>query len=134
MSRDWPKHPSSLVALARATDPATSHGAAEAATGELADLHGRIVRAIATNAEACRDPRAGLTTTEIAEALSKPRDSISPRMAALVKARIIEDSGERRIPRGHTRPSIVWRAARTPAEAQSDHDKREAVLAALREW
>lgn len=101
-------------ALARTTDPATSHEAAAAATPYVGDLKKGIVKVL-------RGVPSGLTASEIAEQLGLPRDSISPRMPALVKARMVRSIGARKPP-GHRVASTVWVLA---------HPGRDAALAAL---
>jgi DNA-binding MarR family transcriptional regulator len=89
---DWAK--------ARTSDPDTSHGAAASLTeGKLSRLHARIILCLL---------RADLTTTEIGQNTQTDRDTISPRMPTLVAGGWVEDSGDRRVPIGKRRPSIVW--------------------------
>jgi Helix-turn-helix domain len=93
-----------LFAWARNSDPDTAHAAADALSGSeaLARLQKRVCTTLAAHPE-------GLTTTEIARLVGLPRDSISPRMKTLAEGQFVEDSGERRVPVGKTRSSIVWR-------------------------
>jgi DNA-binding transcriptional ArsR family regulator len=94
-----------LFAWARRTDPHTAHDAASSLTSEtLAHLQKLVCERLAAHPE-------GLTTTEIAEEVGLPRDSISPRMKKLTEVQLVVDSGERRVPAGKTRRSIVWRLA-----------------------
>ncbi len=98
---------------ARSSDPVTSQEAA----GQL-DLN-RLEQA---TLEALRRSACGLTTHEIAEETGRERDSISPRMKRLVKAGLVCDSGEKRIPQGRTRRAIVWQAVQEKPKPQGFHD------------
>jgi len=90
---DWAK--------ARTTDPETSRLAAKALSDEkLSALHALIILALLHRP---------LTTTEIGQKTHTDRDTISPRMPALVEGGWVVDSGERRVPPGKRRSSIVWR-------------------------
>jgi len=90
-----------LAALARATDPATSHAAARTVTPTLQHLHALILAAL-TGAWT-----KGLTTHEIAACTDVEWGSITPRMLPMEKLGFVKRSGSR-IPPGRTRPSIVW--------------------------
>lgn len=93
-----------LVAWARAHDPGTSKAAAASLEPEaLATMQKRVLEAV--RAAGAR----GATTLELEAATGMQRVSISPRMSALARVRLIADSGERRAgPNG--RHSIVWKA------------------------
>lgn len=104
-----------MTALARTADPDTAKAAAR--TYEAGSLHARILDELLHRAV-----RGGLTTTELAQALDTPRDSISPRMKDLVKSGLVQDGGGRRVPEGHTRASIIW---------ERTHVARDQVLALL---
>ena len=86
------------AALARNTDPATSHQAAFAFDPE--SLKTRILLALAVF-------RYGATTHEIADYLRESLVSVSPRMRPLVNAGKIRDSGLRNRAPGRS-PRIVW--------------------------
>jgi DNA-binding transcriptional ArsR family regulator len=92
------------VAYARRTDPDTAHAAAASLRDSeaLARLNLMVCDILA-------DHPKGLTTVEIARKGRLGRDSVSPRMPALVEAGLVEDSGQRRVPAGKRRSSIVWR-------------------------
>lgn len=100
------------LAGVRRSDPTTSLEAAEAIgmSGRAKTLQKQVCLAIARlGGEA--------TVPEIAEYLGVARDSISPRMAALVESGTIYDTGVQRThPKG--RSCIVWslNAAGTPLE------------------
>ena len=75
-------------AHARTSDPATSHeAAARVALSDLELLTLCVIREAGSK---------GMTTKEIAAAVSMPRDSISPRIAPLRARGKVEASGERR--------------------------------------
>lgn len=78
-------------ALARNTDPQTSHDAAHRV--DTNRLEGMVMRALEHGAK---------NSKEIAEFLGVDKWSISPRMAPLVKKGLVMDSGIRR------GKSIVW--------------------------
>lgn len=92
-------------AYARNTDPDTSVEAADAMKDHLGEIEGQVYRLL--KADAISD--FGLTVPEIAMALKLPRDTISPRMKALTKRGLIEDSGAKKVPPGHNRSCIIWR-------------------------
>ncbi len=76
--------------LARVTDPDTSHAAAKAVN--VNPLQMAILEQLNEYSQI------GLTMSEIATATGKPRDSLSPRMKALIAAELALDSGNRRAP------------------------------------
>jgi hypothetical protein len=90
-------------AYARSYDPETSHEAAR---------HVRKHSASAMEAKVLRVLRAhpgGLTTHEIVRLTGIPWNTISPRLAPLVRKMMVRDSGKRR--KGPTgRSCIVWEA------------------------
>ena len=89
-------------ALARNTDPSTSHAAAQAVDAD--SISGKVLEALRTAA------RAGLTSEELAERLGMSRVTVSPRLRPLCERGLACDSGERRGGlSGHK--SIVWIAA-----------------------
>lgn len=96
--------PAENPALARRTDPATSHAAAAGVTPMLGQLQQQVL-------DALKAAPGGLTTYEIGEITGIERDTVSPRLPGLVKAGLVIDSGETRIPAGRKRAGIVWRAA-----------------------
>lgn len=99
---DW--KPPEPEAKARRTDPETSHAAARSVTADkLARLQAAVIRVL-------KEWPSGLTVPEIAVLLGEPRDTISPRIRPMVNLNLVADSGEKRIPPGHTRSCIVWRA------------------------
>ena len=79
-------------ALARNSDPGTSHAAA--ATFKPLTLMARIVESLRHSD--------GLTTHQIAAALDASLVSVSPRMKPLVQKNVIRDSGRR------DQGRIVW--------------------------
>ena len=83
-------------AYARASDPATSHEAAERTNAA------RLQVAVLDALEAAP---AGLTTLELEERLGIQRVSISPRMRPLQRAGRIQEAGTRE---AGGRRSIVW--------------------------
>lgn len=88
-------------ALARRSDPETSHDAAKAVRAQQ----------IAESILAClRTQPDGLTATEISDYTGIERDTVSPRLPELVRARLIRDSGRKRKPAGRNRNQIVWDA------------------------
>lgn len=88
-------------ALARRSDPSTSHNAAaKVSVNEIA----------AQCLDAIRAAPEGLTATEISERTGIERDTVSPRLPELVRARLIRDSGRKRQPIGRNRKAIVWEA------------------------
>lgn len=102
-------------AYARRDDPQTSHDAAASLTPEALGFLQRGV----LNVLKLVWPR-GLTTFEIAEAMEVDRDSISPRMASLEAAKLVCNTGEKRIPEGRTRAAIVWRVVREEESEEAD--------------
>lgn len=88
-------------ALARRSDPSTSHdAAANVPVNEIA----------AQCLDAIRSAPDGLTATEISNQTGIERDTVSPRLPELVRARLIRDSGRKRKPEGRNRKAIVWEA------------------------
>lgn len=86
-------------ALARRSDPTTSHDAA--AKVNVKETAMRVLAAIKTAPN-------GLTATEIAREINVERDTVSPRLPELVRAGLVLDSGLTRIPPGRRRKAIVW--------------------------
>lgn len=83
---------------ARSADPETSHLAAASLDAE--SLEARVTDVV-------RDAGLwGATTEEIADALAIPRDSVSPRMKALVRLGRVSEFGRRTNRSG--RKAIVW--------------------------
>lgn len=95
-----------MSALARTTDPATSHEAAAAVTPELTRLE-----QLCLNALTVRD----MTVSEIAKWTDVERDTLSPRITNLVRRKLVEDTGTKRVPEGKRRRQIVWRKAKADA-------------------
>lgn len=102
---------------ARATDPETSHLAAESI--EPSRIQGIILQTLAT-------ARTGLTTHEIADLCGIGYQTITPRMVALVEKGLVYDTSMRRAWTGAVgspatnRLSIVWQLtalAPVPQEA-----------------
>jgi len=90
-------------AYARTTDPGTSHAAARSIEGEEASRMEKLVlQVLLENPE-------GLTTHEMVPLVGLPYESVTPRIAPLVRKNMVENSGSRR--RGsRKRMCIVWRA------------------------
>lgn len=84
----------------RNTDPQTSRNAAQ--TVDLNALEQLTLDALREHGP--------MTTHEIAAKVGRERDSISPRMKKLVAAKLVRDSGERRVPEGRSKAAIVWEA------------------------
>lgn len=101
-----------LRALARGSDPQTSHDAA--ALVDVTDLEGRVLDWLG------RAGDFGGTSEEIANGLGVPRVSISPRLRPLLNKGRVLDSGLRRLSTSR-RACIVW--WRVP-EAAAVHDPR----------
>lgn len=78
------------TAVARRTDPDTSHAAAKVVN--VNKLQMVILEQLNEYSQI------GLTITEIATSVDKPRDSLSPRMKFLVECELVIDSGNRRAP------------------------------------
>lgn len=87
-------------ALARRTDPATSHAAARGV--HVTNRQAQVLRILHANP-------AGLTNSEIAECARLPRDSVSPRIPSLLVQGLVADSYVRRQPGAQLRAQIVWR-------------------------
>lgn len=95
-------------AYARRYDPATAQAAAEHMEGAEATVWETMV--VATlKSYAMHNGGEGLTTHELCDRYKLPYETVTPRMRPLVKKGLIVDSGERRIPAGRTRKSIVWK-------------------------
>lgn len=84
------------LALARRTDPETSHDAA--ARVDAATLAGRVLASLIADGPA--------TSHELAARLHVSLVAVSPRMRPLVRSRLVEETDLRRIGR------IVWRAVK----------------------
>lgn len=94
----------STEALARATDPSTSHAAA--ASIEPTALEDRVLQCLRRNPH-------GLTSTEIAERLNLAPWTVSPRIKPMREKGLVLDSGIKR--KGASgRSSIVWWPRLTP--------------------
>lgn len=89
-------------ALARNTDPGTSHAAAASLSEEAV---GRLERQVLEALRAAGPE--GLTTREIAAKTGIDWGSVTPRMPKLVKAGLVIDSGRTRLT-GSNRQAIVW--------------------------
>jgi hypothetical protein len=91
-------------AWARSRDPVTSHIAAESVRGDIATkLESDVLAAIK------RHPH-GLTNHELVTATGLTWNTCTPRIAPLVRKKLVVDSGERR--KGPTnRACIVWKAS-----------------------
>lgn len=93
-------------ALARSTDPETSHAAA--ALVNVNHMEFCVLMVLSKNIII------GLTCSEVAVKANYPRDSISPRMKGLVAKKYVEASKEKRVPflpnpDGRRQPKqIVW--------------------------
>lgn len=74
---------------------------------QIPTLHSKILALLGYGAE--------YTTSELADKLGRPRDSISPRMAELLRCGAIEQNGTREDPATFTEV-IVWRATGKPYE------------------
>ena len=81
------------VALARKSDPGTSHAAAREVRGERANRLERQVLA------AIEESKNGLTMHEICSATGLPWNTASPRIRPMIGKGLVEDSGTRR--QGH---------------------------------
>lgn len=89
-------------APARMTDPDTSHlASAEMKNSKATRMEEMVLDVLQRNPN-------GLTTHEMADRLGIQLVSVSPRTRPLVRKRLVEDSGERRMG-GSGRASIVWR-------------------------
>lgn len=104
-------------ALARTTDPQTSHEAAAAVN--VGALESLVLRRLH------QWPLNGMTCSEIAAEEKMQRDSISPRMRRLVEAGLVSDSGDKRVPRTGGRKQIVWKI--TPAGHNFLRSKNQSV-------
>jgi hypothetical protein len=86
-------------ALARHSDPSTSHLAAALVNVEDRE---RVIL------DALREVGSrGATCNELGAILQLPRDSVSPRMRPMVKKNWVKDSGMRRLTSAN-REAIVW--------------------------
>ncbi len=87
---------------ARRSDPTTSNEAAKSLNrGSISAICGEVMCALRASAD-------GLTATEISERTGIERDTVSPRLPELVRARLVRDSGRKRKPAGRNRRAIVW--------------------------
>lgn len=94
-----------MSALARSTDPATSHQAAFTFDAVAETIQQRIL------AELRGLGRGGMTTHALAAVLSLELVTVSPRMKPLVTAGLVRDSGRRSdSPSGRAR--IIWEIVR----------------------
>lgn len=89
-------------ALARSTDPGTSHAAAEAVEGTTA---ARMERKVLEGLAQYPD---GLTCHELVEVTGIPYESVTPRIKPLRAKNLVLDSGLRRSKPGSNRLQIVW--------------------------
>lgn len=90
-------------AFARNSDPETSHEAAAHVRGKRAAiLEARICEALE------RFPD-GLVSSELADEIGAPIQSITPRMPKLRRTRRVVDSGFRRRPPSHKTSQTVWK-------------------------
>ena len=90
-------------AHARRTDPDTSRAAADAMTDErLSELAQAALDGVLAHPE-------GITAQDLARETGYDHNTIAPRLRPLANKGLIHDSGERRIPVGKTRPTIVWK-------------------------
>lgn len=111
-------------ALARSTDPQTSHDAAKVVNVSHTEL--------AVLIPLSRHPM-GLTVSEIAEKASFPRDSISPRMRPLLAKKMIIKPGTKRIPfltnpRQITQPAqLIWEITAAGRELVKKHELESAA-------
>ena len=97
---DWAK--------ARTSDPDTSHDAALGMTEE------RLSK-LAQAALACiKAHPGGVTAQDMARLTGVDHNTMSPRLRPMADRGLIHDSGERRIPEGKTRPTIVWKIGAKP--------------------
>jgi len=77
-----------LEAYARNTDPETSKRARDVIKKRLTGLESAVVDALRHSGD--------MTTKEIGGCISEPRDTVSPRMAPLVRRGLVEKTKERR--------------------------------------
>lgn len=106
-----------VPAQARDNDTDTARAAAESLTAsDVGRLYGLILAAL-------RRHPAGLTVPEIAEHVQEPRDTISPRMRPMQVKGYVYTTGEKRVPPGHSRSCIVWKAG---DDALQDHPRSAA--------
>ena len=90
-------------AYARATDPATSHVAAQAVEPRCAALEEAVLNALkATGGRGC-------TIDELVAVLRMDKVTLSPRLRPLCKKGFVEETLERR-PGVSGRSQIVWKA------------------------
>jgi len=95
-------------AHARATDPSTSHEAAESITGALPKLEAVVLTAL-------RAAPNGATSTELAQALDLSLVTVSPRLRPLANRGLIVATALRR--KGLSgRAQIVWQVPREPRQ------------------
>lgn len=97
----WSRSP----ALARNTDPGTSHMAAKAMTPHVNELETVLLKAL-------RESPNGLTMHELVDKTGLWWNTASPRMRPLARKGLVRDSGERRV--GRTgKKCIVWKVTAT---------------------
>ena len=95
-------------ALARNSDPETSHDAAGAVEGEAAArMEAKVLAGLLANPD-------GLTSHELESVTGMRYESITPRMRPLCDKGLIEDTGIRLKRPGSKRGSIVWKAIIKP--------------------
>lgn len=96
--------PKTGEAYARSSDPDTSHMAAGEVEGERASrMENTVYEAILSN-------RSGLILHDIMSLTGLPNQSVSPRLAPLVRKKLVVDSG-RREKGPYGKLCIVWQAA-----------------------
>ncbi len=111
-------------AYARRTDPDTSQDAADAMTDDrLTELAQAALDGIRAHPE-------GITAQDLARLTGYDHNTISPRLRPLANKGLIHDSGERRIPLGKTRATIVWKIGPSAAwvAAEKEHAERSSEL------
>ena len=97
-------------ANARRSDPDTSHNAADNMTEvRLSELAQAALICIGRHPE-------GITAQDMAVETGYDHNTISPRLRPLANKGLIHDSGERRIPVGKHRPTIVWKIGPKPCD------------------
>ena len=95
-------------AYARRSDPDTSRSAADAMTDDrLTELALAALGAVRSHPE-------GITAQDMARVTGYDHNTISPRLRPLANKGLIHDSGERRIPVGKSRATIVWKIGARP--------------------
>ena len=97
-------------AYARRADPETSQDAADSLSDDrLSELAQAALDGILAHPE-------GITAQDLARETGYDHNTISPRLRPLANRWLIHDSGERRIPVGKHRPTIVWKIGPKPTE------------------